>query len=102
MNELYTPIQRGSEGKLRQMIKELLKYDITIGFKSKHQHEFITDQDKKHIRIMSILQIAKNGQIDEIMNREFTEKFIYDKEDRMAYYCIRFCRRKEGKNYADC
>lgn len=78
------------------------KYDFVIGFKSKEKRNIMTDQDKKHIRIMAILQIAKNGSIEQIMNSEFTEKFIYDKEDQMAYYCIKLIRRKEGKKYADC
>lgn len=77
------------------------KYEIVIGFKSKQDKNYIDDQDKKHIRIMSILQIAKNGNIEEIMNREFTEKFIYDKEDQTAYYCIKF-KRKVVKKYANC
>lgn len=78
------------------------KYEFVIGFKSKEQRKSITDQDKKHIRIMAILQIAKNGSIEKIMDSEFTEKFIYDEEDQMAYYCIKLVRRKEGKKYADC
>ena len=83
-------------------IKEFTnKYEFVIGFKSKEQRKSITDQDKKHIRIMAILQIANNGSIGEILDSEFTEKFIYDEEDQMAYYCIKI-KRKEGKKYADC
>ena len=77
------------------------KYEIVIGFKSKQDKKFIDDQDKKHIRIMSILHIAKNGNIEKIMNSEFTEKFIYDKEDQTVYYCIKI-KRKVVKKYADC
>ena len=77
------------------------KYDIVIGFKSKQDRITISDQDKKHIRIMAILQIAKSGQIKEIMDREFDEKFIYDNKEQMAYYCVKF-KRKEGRKYADC
>ena len=77
------------------------KYEFVIGFKPKQDKNFIDDQDKKHIRIMAILQIAKNGSIEEVLNREFTEKFIYDKENQMAYYCIKF-KRKVVKKYADC
>ena len=89
------------------MIKEILQADRFVHvFKRKETEriEFLSDQDKKHMRIIAILKMAKEGVIENIMNNEFTEKFTFDKEEQTAIYEIRIKKRKEGKNevYADC
>ena len=79
-------------------------YDFIVGFNHKGEENKtqITNQDKLHVRILGILQIAKSGNIEVVLNRNFTEKFIFDDEKQVIYYCIKLQRRKEGKKYADC
>ena len=77
------------------------KYEFIIGFKAKHIVKFMSDQDKKHIRILATMQLIRDKQIEHILNNEFSEKFIFDDEKQTAYYCIKFIR-KEGQKYADC
>ena len=64
--------------------------------------EAISDQDKKHMRVIAILQMAKEGTIPLIMNSEFTEKFYFDKEHQTAIYEIRIKKERKKDKYADC
>lgn len=86
---------------LRKLNEE---YEIVIRYKAKDgkNKDSLDEQDKKHIRIMAILQLGHDQQIDYVLSRDFKEKFIFDKKTQMAYYCIKILRRKEGKKYADC
>ena len=104
MIKSFIPIQKAKERKLRKMINiEDLhkKYEFIIGFHSKRSVKAMTEQDKRHIRILGILQLSRDNQIKNILDKEFVEKFIFDEENQVAYYCIKFIR-KEGKKYADC
>ena len=79
------------------------EYDIVIGAKNKTDNKVkLDEQDKLHIRVIAILNIAKAGQIDLLLNRKFKEKFIYDEEDQMAYYCVKLIKERKVKKYADC
>ena len=71
------------------------KYDFILAFKKKIDDKNFTEQDKKHIRIVSILQLTRDKQIEHLLKSEFTEKFIYDDENKTAYYCVKL-KRKEG------
>lgn len=78
-----------------------LKYDYFVGVNAKDKDKVtLTEQDKNHIRIIAILELAKQGQIDFILNHNFTECFKYDKKEKRAYYCINMIR-KEKETYAD-
>ena len=86
------------------MTKEELfsKYEFVVGFKPKNDLKIMTDQDKKHIRILAILQLAHDNQVEKILNANFNEKFYYDQENKMAYYCIKIQRERKDVKYADC
>lgn len=89
------------------MLEEILKnqdnYDLIIGFKAKRIKDKITNQDKKHIRIMAILKMAKEGIIEKLMSVKFNESFVFDEEEQVAYYRIKFIKeRKDQTKYADC
>ena len=77
-------------------------YDYVIGCKKKDGDNFMSEQDKKHIRILAILQLARDQQIDYVLHHKFNEKFVYDTDNQMGYYCIKIIKGKEGKKYADC
>ena len=89
-------------------IKEILKAvkpsdDIAIAFKSKSGLDKITDQDKKHVRIMAILQLAHDRELmNYIINHDFTESFKYDKENKTLIYKIRFIKERRTKYRGDC
>lgn len=90
-------------------IKELIK-----GLKPKNEaycfiYEFkkegemtCDDQDRKHLRILSILQLAHNREaLEYILNHKFSESFKVDKDRRLVYYKIRII--KERRKYrGDC
>ena len=81
------------------MIKEEIrkKYDFVLAFKKKINDKNFTKQDENHIRIVSILQLTRDKQIEYLLNNEFTEKFIYDDENKTAYYCVKLKERKDQK-----
>ena len=88
-------------------IKELLKAvkpsdKITFCFKQKKPIEKLTDQDKKHTRIIAILNLAHDQEtINYILNHSFTESFKYDKEKGELIYEIRFIKER-SKYRGDC
>ena len=67
----------------------------------KDDHTF-DEQDRKHLRIMAILQIAQDREtLDNIMRHKFSESFKVDKETKTVYYKIRII--KERRKYrGDC
>ena len=89
-------------------IKEILKAmkpqdSVTIGFKAKQPVEQITKQDKQHIRIMAILQLAHDRELMyHILNHEFTESFKYDEKEQLLIYKIRFKKERRPKYRGDC
>ena len=82
-------------------IKELSKYDYVLEFKAMKGQNVMTDQDKKHIRIVATLQLAKEHKIEFILNHQFTESFLFDKETKIAYYCLRIRKERKVVKYAD-
>lgn len=91
------------------MLEEILKnennYDFVIEFKAKQEIKEFTTQDKNHLRIMAIINIAKNNDevINRMINHAFTEHFKFDQKNNTAYYCVKFIKeRKVKKKYADC
>ena len=70
--------------------------DIIVGFKRKpdKRAERLTEQDKKHIRIMAILEIAKGGIIKKLIDEAFVEEFEFDVEKQVVYYKVRFIKER--------
>ena len=88
-------------------IKELLKAvrpsdKISFCFKPKKPIDQLTDQDKKHTRIIAILNLAHDQEtINYILNHKFKESFKFNKETGELIYEIKFI--KEGRKYrGDC
>ena len=73
--------------------------DIIVGFKRKPnmKTDKLTAQDKKHVRIMAILEIANNGLIQKMIDEAFVEEFEFDVEKQVVYYKVRFIKEKENK-----
>lgn len=70
--------------------------------RNKEDHiKFLSEQDKKHMRIIAILKMAKEGCIDAIMNHAFSEKFKFDEENQTAIYEIRLIQERRKPIYAD-
>ena len=70
--------------------------DIIVGFKRNpdKRAERLTEQDKKHIRIMAILEIAKGGIIRKLIDEAFVEEFEFDVEKQTVYYKVRFIKER--------
>ena len=70
--------------------------DIIVGFKRKPDKPAnrLTEQDKKHIRIMAILEIAKGGIIQKLIDEAFVEEFDFDVEKQVVYYKVRFIKER--------
>lgn len=82
------------------MIKQsFTKYDHVFKFKAKKHKNAITEQDKNHVRIIAICKLHADGNIKELLTKEFTEKFIFDVEDQTIYYLIKY--KRKGIQYAD-
>ena len=79
------------------MVKELLNYDLVVGFKAKDDVVLPDEHDKRHIRIMAILRLAKEGKIEEMITHKFKEGFLFDKEERIAYYCVKYIRERKDQ-----
>ena len=72
--------------------------DIIVGFKRKPDKyaERLTEQDKKHIRIMAILEIARNEVIQKMIDEAFVEEFEFDVEKQVVYYKVRFIKERSS------
>lgn len=72
--------------------------DIIVGFKRKpdKRAERLTEQDKKHIRIMAILEIARSGIIRKLIDEAFVEEFEFDVEKQVVYYKVRFIKERSN------
>lgn len=88
-------------------IKDLIKgirpnNKLVFSFKCKFDEHEVTDHDKKHCRIIAILQLAKDREmLDYVMSHKFNESFKYDKETQILNYTIKFI--KERRKYrGDC
>lgn len=91
-------------------IKNLLKnlkpkdeaYVFAYEFKKDGEMTF-DDQDRKHIRMLSILQLAHNREaVEYILRHKFSESFKVDKDRKMAYYKIRIIKERRKKYRGDC
>ena len=89
-------------------IKELLKAvmpsdEIKLVFKNKLGNATLTDQDKKHIRIIAIIELAHDRDLmNYILNHSFKESFKLDEKKQEVIYTIKFIKER-SKNYrGDC
>ena len=62
---------------------------------------YLSEQDKKHMRIIAVLKMAQNGEVDAIINHAFSEKFHFDKESQTAIYEIKLIKERKKYIYAD-
>ena len=76
-------------------------YDFIFTFKAKGETNYISEQDKKHFRIFATLALAKNGQIERLIDNKFVEKFTFDKEKKIATYAIRILKERTVVKYAE-
>lgn len=79
----------------------MIDYDFIFTFKAKGETNYITDQDKRHFRIIATLALAKNGQIERLIDNKFVEKFSYDNEKKIATYAIRIIKERKVVKYAE-
>ena len=63
--------------------------------------KYLSDQDKKHIRIISIIKMAQSGDINAIINHAFTEKFKFDEKSQTVIYEIKLIEERNKTIYAD-
>ena len=93
-------------------IKEIMKkvygtqpvqFSLAFRRKSVNSGYRITEQDKRHIRMIATLNFAKDRSvIQTILDREFTEKFEYIKEREEVIYTITLKKGGKHKEYANC
>ena len=62
----------------------------------------MTEQDKKHIRIIATLKFARDGVLQDILDHEFTEQFKYIKEREVVAYIVTLKKEGDHKEYAHC
>ena len=90
---------------IKNLLKNLKPKDeaYVFAYEFKKEGEMTCDdQDRKHIRILSILQLAHNREaLEYVLSHKFSESFKIDKDRRMVYYKIRII--KERRKYrGDC
>lgn len=78
----------------------MTEQDYLFTFKAKQDTTYISEQDKKHFRIIATLVIAKKGEIDRLLNSQFAETFKFDNETKIATYGIRILKERKVK-YAE-
>ena len=93
-------------------IKELMKkvygakpvqFSLSFKRKSVNSGYRVTEQDKRHIRIIATLKFAQDRSvIQAILDHEFTEKFEYIKESEELVYTITLKKGGKHKEYANC
>lgn len=73
-----------------------------FAFKCKKDDHTFDEQDRKHLRIMAILQIAQDHEtLDNLMRHKFSESFKVDNEHKMVYYKIRIIKERRRKYRGD-
>lgn len=89
-------------------IDEILKRNgmkensLIFAFEDKKHKGKIDEHDKKHIRILAVLQIARDEKIlTDVLAHKFKEEFKYDEENNMAIYKIIFIKERRKKPYAN-
>ena len=89
-------------------IKELLKAvkpsdEIKLVFKNKVGNFELNDQDKKHIRIIAIIELAHDRELmNYILNHSFKESFKLDQEKQEVIYTIKFYKERRTTYRGDC
>lgn len=85
---------------IKDIIKnmDMDKDEVVFIFKGKKEDHTLNEQDKIHIRIMAILQLAQNRELlDYVMNHKVKENINYDKEKNIVCYRLKFI--KERRKY---
>ena len=85
---------------IKDLVKGMAKDkdEIVYIYKGKQEDHILNEQDKFHIRAMSILQLAHNKELFEyVMSHEVKERFEYDKAENVVYYKLKFI--KERRKY---
>ena len=77
-------------------------FTLVFHRKQKNSGYTITEQDKKHIRMIATLKFARDGVIQEILDHEFTETFKYIKERDEVVYTVKLKKEGGHKEYANC
>lgn len=79
------------------------KFDFVVGFKLQDgiEKKELDEQDRKHLRILGIMQISKKQLISVLINNHITERFFYDQKEKVGFYCVKIIKRKEVRKYAD-
>ena len=91
--------------KLNELLKDSskIKDEIVVAFKPKHEYHKFDDNDRIHIRIMAIIELAHNRELMEyILNHRIKEIIKYNPVDDMVYYKIRFIKERRTKYRGDC
>ena len=79
------------------------KFVATFHRKVQNSGYRITEQDRKHLRIIAILNLAKNREmLQAFLDHEFTEKFEYIKENEDVIYTMTLKKRGSHREYANC
>lgn len=87
---------------VEKSLKKKIRDEIIAVFRAKEKGHILNDQDKKHIRIMAILQFARQeGIIERIMKSQFKEEFEYDEKSDSVIYHIVFIKERRKKLHAD-
>ena len=89
-------------------IKELLKAvkpsdEIRIVFKNKVGVVELTEQDRRHIRIMAHIELAHDRELmTYILNHAFTESIKLDNKTGEVIYSLKFQKERRTKYRGDC
>ncbi len=87
-----------------EKLKSQKRNFFAYGFeKIKRLNEKVTDQDKKHCRLIAIAKMCENAEtFNYVKSKEFEEKFLFDEEKHVLYYVILIKQdRKEIRKNAD-
>lgn len=79
------------------------KFDFVVGFKLREEIEKkeLDEQDRKHLRILGLTRIIEKQCLPVLINNRITERFFYDQNEKVGYYCVKIIQRKEVRKYAD-
>lgn len=79
------------------------KYDFVVGFKLRDgiTKKELDEQDRKHLRILGLARIIEMKCLPVLVDNSITERFFYDQNEKVGYYCVKIIKRKEVTKYAD-
>lgn len=87
---------------IKDLIKnmDMNKDEVAFIFKGKQEDHTLNEQDKIHIRIMAVLQLAHNRELlDYVMHHKVKEIITYDKEKNIVCYRLKFIKERKVKSY---